>query len=245
MTRTAALDARRAERERAARRARLRRRARATALVLAVAAPLGGLAWLVGASPVLAVDEVAVRGAVRVPADAVRAAAAVPVGTPLARVDADAVRARVQALRPVARVVVDRGWPGTLELRVVERAPVAAVLLPGGWWRLVDRGGVAFSDEPALPRGVLRLQVERLAPDDPATRAALAVAEELPAGLRARVRVVRGHSASAVSLGLRDGRTVVWGAPGGARVKAQAVEALLRLPGRVVDVSAPGVAVRR
>ena len=102
-----------------------------------------------------------------------------------------------------------------------------------------------FASAPALPEGVLRLEVAQVGPKDPAALAALQVARELPATLRSQVQALQAASPSSVVLLLAGGRQVVWGPPGDAAAKAAAVEALLKLPGRVVDVSAPGVAVRR
>ena len=122
---------------------------------------------------------------------------------------------------------------------------VAAGIAQGSQVTLVDRGGVAFATEPRLPRGVVRLQVEDAGPDDAATRAALQVHGDLPAPLRARVATVTASSPASVVLVLADGEQVVWGARGDTETKAAAALALLPKPGTIVDVSAPGVAVRR
>ncbi|NLE18761.1 MAG: peptidase S33, partial [Propioniciclava sp.] len=65
-------------------RARLRRRLVVAGIVAGVLAVIGGVAWVVLGSPWLAVREVRVEGATLVPVDQVVAAAAVPLGTPLA-----------------------------------------------------------------------------------------------------------------------------------------------------------------
>ncbi len=206
--------------------------------------PLLVLAWLLLASPWLKVDGITVEGNTRLTAQRVQIAVGVPPGTPLARVDTGAVERRVQRLPAVESVEVTRSWPDTLVVTVKERHAVVGVL-DRGTWTLVDRDGVAFGSATALPEGAVRLQVRALGPDDPSTRAALAVLAELPQGLRSRVVVVRAASDVAVSLQLRGGRTVVWGPPGGAVTKAAAVLALLKRPGKVLDVSAPGVATTR
>lgn len=231
----------RARERRVERRRRVLRRARNGLLLLL---PLAALGWVVLVSDWLGVDRLDVQGTERLTAEQVVAAAAVEPGTPLARVDTRTVQERISELAPVASVAVRRSWPGTLSVSVTERVPVAGVLDRDGA-RLVDRTGVPFATEPALPAGLVRLQVHDPRPDDPATRAALDVHAELPDDLRARVRIVRAASPSGVVLLLADGRQVVWGRPGGARTKAAAVEALLRQPGRVYDVSAEDVAVVR
>lgn len=216
---------------------------RACAVVLGLLV-VGALGWVVLRTPLLGVDRVRVTGEDRVSAAQVVALAAVPLGTPLARVDVEAVRRRVAALPAVREVVVSRSWPSTLRVRVVERRPVAWVAATRGV-TLLDRDGVAFDTEPRPPTGAVRLQVPAPGPHDPTTRSALAVLDELPEGLRTRLAIVRAASPEAVSLLLRDGRQVVWGGPGRARDKAVAAEALLRLPGTVYDVTSPDVVVRR
>lgn len=210
---------------------------------LAVAAVLGALAWVLLASSLLAVERLTVAGAQRTSAAQVTQAAAVRLGTPLARVDADGVRERVSALPAVARVEVHRSWPATLRLRVVERTAVAGVLQQGSV-TLLDREGVAFGRERTMPKGAVRLQVPQPGPRDATTRSALAVLEELPRDLRARLAIVRAPAPDAVALLLKDGRKVVWGAPGRAEDKGAAATALLRLPGDVYDVTSPEVLVR-
>lgn len=227
--------------QRAARRRRLRNR---SALALAVLAPVLLIAWVLLASPLLTVRSVAVTGTTLLTPAEVRATADVSRGTPLARVDTSAVVRRLKALRPVSDVEVSRAWPGTLRLKVVERTAVAAVLDKTGV-TLVDAAGVPFAPAPRFPAGTVRLQVPRPGPTDPTTRAALRVLADLPPPLRTPLRVVRAASPSSVTLVLRDGRQVLWGGAGDTAQKAQAALALLKMPGRVYDVSRPAVVTRR
>src|SRR5206468_1697138 len=135
----------------------------------AALAPLALLAWVLLMSPLLAVRTVAVSGTTRLSPQQVRAAADVARGTPLARVDAAAVVRRVESLRAVAEVRVSRAWPSTLKLQVIERKPVVGIVTKDGV-TLVDTAGVPFAAAPALPPGVVRLQVARPGPNDPTTR---------------------------------------------------------------------------
>jgi len=243
-TKVVPAGARLAARKRAERAGRRRVLLRRTAIALAALLPVGLLGWVVLASPLLAVRSVAVTGTSRLTAAQVLAAADVAPGTPLALVDAGAVIRRVEALRPVADVQVTRGWPGTLRLRVVERRPAAAVRTGTGYL-LVDDHAVGFATVTALPPGLVRLQVTHLDPRDPSSRAALAVLDELPQPLRRTVRLVRAASPAGVTLVLADGRSVLWGGVGDASLKATALRVLLRMPGRVFDVSRPGVVTRQ
>lgn len=235
---------RRRERQREHRRHTRRRWGGRLLRTVAVGGPLALLVWLAVATPVLAVRTVAVRGTERLTAAQVQAALAVPRGTPLLRVDTAAAERRVRALPAVRAVRVSRAFPGTLRVQVTERVAVAGLLDRGGA-TLLDASGVPFARARALPAGVVRLQVPRPGPDDPTTRAALQVVDQLPPTLRSPLRIVRATSPAGVTLVLSGGRQVVWGAPEQAELKARVTVALLRLPGRVFDVSRPSVVTRR
>ena len=232
----------RARHERADRRRRLLRR---TGQGLLLLLPVLGAAWVVLASGWLALDRVQVSGTGRLQPAQVVAAAQVPTGTPLARIDTSEVEDRLAALAPVAEVAVRRDWPGTLEVTVTERVPAAAVAVDGGGVQLLDRTGVSFATEPQPPAGLVSLEVAEPGPSDPATRAALDVHAALPEPLQAQVTAVQAPSPQAVVLLLADGRSVVWGGPSGGATKGAAVLALLSRPGTVFDVSGEGVVVVR
>ena len=57
--------------------------------------------------------------------------------------------------------------------------------------------------------------------------------------------VVEAPTPDSVTLGLRDGRSVVWGGSGDSAAKARALGPLLTRPGSTYDVSTPTVAVVR
>ncbi|GGK98233.1 hypothetical protein Sme01_61920 [Sphaerisporangium melleum] len=201
-------------------------------------------AWLVFFSPVLGVQRVAVSGANGRAADLVRRAAAVPDRQPLATVDLEQVRARVAALRQIESARVERVWPGTLRVRVVQRRAVA-VVPAAGRADVVDRHGVVVESGSEAPAGLPSLHVDRFAPGDPATGAALAVAAGLPADLRQMVRTIRATTARDVSLRLADGRTIMWGGSERTRDKARVALTLLGRPGEAYDVSSPDVVAIR
>src|SRR6187402_1235417 len=80
-----------------------RRRPWLRALLVVASVGLAALVgWLVWWSPVLAVDDVEVAGVTGAEARAVAELASVPEGTPLARVDTDAVATRVRGRITVA-----------------------------------------------------------------------------------------------------------------------------------------------
>jgi cell division protein FtsQ len=206
-----------------------------TVLILAI--------WVVGFSGVLGVRQVTVTGVKALSADQVRAAAAVPDGRPLARVDTDGVVARVRGLAGVERVAVTRSWPGTLRITVTERRGVALVDRGDALW-LVDPDGVVFqrlSSHPKLP--VLR--IPGVGPDSDVARAALTAVTALPPTLLAHVDEVRAPTAEQVTLYLAGKRTVRWGGAEDSAAKARVLSALLSRPGTYYDVSTPSVVTVR
>ena len=93
----------------------------------------------------LGVDDVEVSGVTGAEAAAVSELVAVPTGTPLARVDTDAVADRVRERITVAEVSVRRSWPGTLTVDVVPRTAALVVKNPQGRLEVVDAEGIAFA----------------------------------------------------------------------------------------------------
>lgn len=205
-----------------------------------VALLLIGLGWVVGWSPLLAVQEVRVQGATSVPAEQVRAAAGVELGTPLARVSADAVVARVGAIPAVGSVEVRYGWPHVLVLVVTERVPAAYVAVAGARFQVLDAGGVAFRSTSTRPAGLAELTAAGAA-----RAAALQVLTELPVALSGLVRQVQAGSADDVVLTLADRTVIRWGGVGLPERKAAVASALLAQRPRVIDVSAPELPTTR
>lgn len=208
------------------------------ALVLALVA---GASWLVLGSDVLGVRRVEVTGNTIVNADDVRRLAEVPPGTPLARVDLDAVATRVAGLPPVKTVTVARVWPQTITIQVVERTPLFAIETAGGYW-IADDQGVVFRSAAASDD----LMVASTPQGDPRLIKDLAtVLGALPNGLRSRVKQVSADTVDSIVLHLSGTTRVVWGSADQSDLKAQVIVPLLKQPGSVFDVSAPANPVVR
>ncbi|WP_169944842.1 FtsQ-type POTRA domain-containing protein [Microbispora sp. H11081] len=223
----------------------MRRAVRRSALATLLTGGVVGVAtWVVFFSPVLGVREVEVTGNSRIPAEQVRQAAGVRTGTPLATVDLAAVERRLRAMVTVESASVDRGWPGTLRVSVVERVPAAAVPL-GETTAVVDRYGVVLQQVTVAPPRLPVLRVQRAAADDPATRAGLTVLRALPESVLERLREVRVPSPRSITLKLTDGRTVTWGDAGRSAQKGRVLLAALAKPGTSYDVSSPQVVTVR
>jgi cell division protein FtsQ len=236
-----------ADRRRARRQRALRRRVLRPAVVVAVVVTLGGGAvWAAWSSPLLAVQTVTVKGTSRLsPAD-ILAAARVPIGRSLLRLDPGRIRARVAALPAVRAVTVDRDWPHRLVITVTERSPVATVATGGGV-ELVDAAGVAFATAEQPPPGLLPLELGAAVPGagDADAQAALAVWAELPQPLRRAVSGISALSPVDVALRLAGRRTVIWGDPGEATRKLAVLRALMLTKASTYDVSTPDVPVTR
>jgi cell division protein FtsQ len=178
-----------------------------------------------------------------VPAAAVRSAAAIPPGTPLARVEGAAVARRVERLAPVASAQVRRSFPDTVVIAVVLRTPALAVRVTGGY-ALVDADGVTVTVTARQPAGLPRMtSPPAVLRGSPAVLAAALVVRSLPGPLAERVRLVAA-SASSVTLRLAGGVTVVLGGPSHTAQKAAELDVLLRRThARYVDLSDPGAVV--
>ena len=224
--------------------ARARQRKLKAALPWAIAAGialvLGVLVWIVYGTSVLGVRDVHVVGVQALSAVDVQQAAAVPLNEPLARVDLDAVRTRVERLAPVDRAIVSRGWPSTLVVEVIERTPVAAVPT-GKQFLLIDGAGVAYRTVAAVPGGLPMARLAAPGPHDVNTHAALTVLAALSNDLRAQLVAISVAAPARIQLELRKGRTVIWGDDTGNETKSQVATALLRRKGDRIDVSAPAV----
>jgi cell division protein FtsQ len=223
-----------------------RRRPWRRALLVALAvAVLAALAWVVGWSTWLGVDDVEVVGVTGPEADAVARLVEVPLGTPLARVDTEAVGARVRERVTVAEVSVRRSWPGTLTVEVVPRSAALVVRNPQGRLEVVDAEGVTFGTVRAVPKGV---PVVTATGAEGTTREALqsslALLRALPAELGRRVSGIKVSSANLVTFTLGT-RTVVWGSGEDSARKVAILTALLDTKAKVIDVSAPDTPVTR
>lgn len=193
----------------------------------AIIAVIVFLGWLVFGSVFLSVQKVAVSGESRLSAASVKRAAQVPVNKPMVLLDVTAIRHRVEALPQVRSVTVERSWPNTVDITVVERKPVAVVKQNGKPLALVDPTGVLIANVSAVPAGMSVLALSSPGPGDLSTRAALGVVVALPASLRATVAEIQAPTPASVTLKLASGITVVWGDATNSRRKAQALKALL------------------
>lgn len=188
-------------------------------------------------TPAMSARSVVVVGDGAVSRDEVLGAADIRLGTPLLQIDTDEVADRVAGIRRVASARVQREYPSTVRITIVERIPVVVKDFGDGP-HLFDRDGVDFATGPPPP-GLPYIDVEDPGPTDPPTMAALQVMTALRPEVVAQVSRVAAPSVSSITLTLTDGRTVVWGTTDRTGEKAEKLAALLTQPGRVYDVSSP------
>ena len=220
------------------RRRRYAGRTRTVALLVLVAALVGGAVWLVYFSSFVTAQSVRVEGNASVGTLRVERAADVPLGTPLARVDLDAIVARVESIPSVSDVAVSRRWPDTVQISVTERTPVA-VVDQGSGLRALDAEGVIFGGYSTRPAGLPLVRTPATTSADALVEAGKVV-DSLPAGIATKVDTIEVSSVDRISLLLDSSRRVVWGSAEGSREKAEVLGVLLKRPGQVIDVSVPG-----
>jgi cell division protein FtsQ len=198
-----------------------------------------GLGYVVLISPLLGVNSVSIIGTSDELAAQVRAAVQVSNGTPLARVDLDAVAAEVEAVPEVFAVEVARGWPDTLNITVTPRVPVAVTSANGQYW-LLDRTGDPYQAVATPPAGMTVVELVAPGTGDPSTIAALTVAQALTPDFRPQVTQLSARTAFDVELTLTDGKKVLWGEATQSAQKMQILPALLAAhDGNEYDITDP------
>lgn len=202
-----------------------------TALASVLAVALGLVLYF---TPIMSARNVVVSGLAVVTQEEVLATAAVPRGTPLLQINTDTVAERVATIRRIASARVQREYPSTLRITVIERVPVVVKDYPDGP-HLFDKDGVDFATAPPPP-SLPYLDADNPSPSDPATRAALDVMQALPPDVVVQVGRIAAPSVASITLTLTDGRVVVWGTTDHTDEKAMKLAALLTQPGHTYDV---------
>lgn len=98
-------------------------------LTVCVLAAVGVVAWY---TPVLSVRTVRIEGAVSVPEQQVRDLLEIPSGRSMLRTDTTAIARRVVSIPKVRTARVQRVFPSTVRVTVVERVPVVFYDSPEG-----------------------------------------------------------------------------------------------------------------
>jgi cell division protein FtsQ len=196
--------------------------------------------WAALKSPWATVQRIEVTGTDRVSPATIRGEALPEVGHPMLLARTSDIAARVKAQRLIRSVTVERHWPGTLRVRVVEREPVA-VLPVGSQLALVDDDGVVIQRVLAshAPAGLPRVEVSLAVAGNGVLRGCLDVLHGLPANLAGQVSSIGADSSDGIWLKLKDGARVEWGDSADTPHKAQVLTALLPQHGVNYDVRSP------
>ncbi len=201
----------------------------------------GAAGWLLYFSHWFVVTQVKVLGVKRVHADQVSAVANSAINQALIKVDLKAIHDDVAKIAEIQSVSVQRGWPHTVLVKVVERTPIA-VASDGGKFVLVDNQGLAAG--PLLDAAPKGFGVIAGAASTPGMAAAVQILQAIPSTWK--VSSITGASQDSVVVTLADGSTVTFGSGDQAKQKVKVAEALLANKYTVIDVSAPDApAVRK
>jgi cell division protein FtsQ len=204
-----------------------------------------GATWTTTRSALLDVDHIEVTGATVVTPDEAAAGAGLHRGLPMISVDTASAQRHLRSLPWVDTATVERAFPNTVRIHLVERVAVAVAARPAGGWVLLDRIGRVLAERPDRPADLAEIIG---AGDTPApaltldsARPALAVVAALPEAIRREVTSATLNG-EAVTL-QAGGREVRIGPPTSLAAKMAALSVLLeRVGGRsvaVLDVRVP------
>ncbi|MGI8774320.1 MAG: cell division protein FtsQ/DivIB [Actinomycetota bacterium] len=194
---------------------------------------VGVLVWIMFWSPLLVVREVKVLGSPNTTsAEVAEVAGLASTDQNLLLLPTSRVEEQVETLPWVASAEVDRMLPGTVRVKIVERVPALVLSLGAARWTLdeagnVLSGGVRDKKLPVLagvevgnisPGGTLKTEE---------ARAALEVMRSLPPVVRRKVAGVFAPTTERITLSLRSGTAIRYGAPEGMDAKNEVLKALL------------------
>ncbi len=217
------------------------------AVALTVVALTFGV-WTVLASPLFAVKRIDVTGVRHLDQDTIRQLAGVPLGTNVLRVPVSEAVGSLEGHPWIAGADVLRNLPTGITISVQERRPV-------GWVSSTEAQGAALLSADArvlevldFTRSDLPLLGETSGPLTPGAAvpwtSALRLAASMPSSLLERTEAV-GEVLGEMTVDLRTGERVDYGAPGEYGVKNDAVLGMLAWAGErgisvaAVDVSIP------
>ncbi|NIK60457.1 cell division protein FtsQ/DivIB [Kribbella shirazensis] len=203
----------------------------------------GLIVWLFYFSSAFAVSGVRISGADTVPVATIEQTAAVPTGTPLAKVGLRSIADRVRTIPAVADAQVTRAWPRKIVIVVTERVPVV-VVTDGSRYELVDATGTAYRTVPDRPAGLPEAKVTGVR-RDVTVHSVVTVSAALPDTLRAQVGSISAASPDSITLNLSSGVKVVWGSSDDSARKAEVLSVLMKRQAKVYDVSAPDLPVTK
>jgi cell division protein FtsQ len=232
---------RRAQRAEARRFTRGSRRRRVAWLsVLGVLALLVAVLLVAIFSPILALRTIEVDGVSAIPASTVQKALASQLGTPLALLNDEAIRAKLSRIILIRSYVTEIVPPNTLVVRIVEREAIG-VIPDGAGYDQVDPAGVVLR-KSATPAGLPVIDIGRSGASSAGFAAAVKVLLAMPSGVLSQVKSISATTLDNVSLTLDQGNhTILWGSSAQSDLKAEALTTLLKTCASqpVLNVTAP------
>ena len=169
------------------------------------------------------------------------------IGTALIDVNGATVASRLSVFPWIDAVTVTKHWPNTVDVRVLERRPVAVAFDGNHTLQFVDASGHDLGPAP------LSTNLPTLQYVDPRSRSwpfahagfnAALVASRLPAAFAAQVAVITVDDHGSVSLKMTTPVTFILGTPTDLTDKFVSVASVIAhsqlRPGDVVDVRSPG-----
>ena len=223
-----------------------RRRLRLVLAGVGVAAVVA-VAYGLTRSPVFDVDEVRVLGAARTTPAEIEKAGGLAHGPQLADVEPAVVAARLARLPWVQEAKVVRHWPGTVEVTLLERTPLATVPAAAGGWAVVDDTGRVLETTPEPLPGMVQVNAAPAAgPGEhvaPSTLGALGVLDLLPPSLIERVNGLTVSEEGLIDVHAQGLPIIHFGPPTAVRAKLVALTTLVartNLKGvKAIDVRVP------
>ena len=218
-------------------------------LVLAGLGVVGAvaLAFALTRSPVFDVDEVRVLGAARTSTADIEQAGGLTDAPQLADVKPDVVARKLARLPWVQEAKVVRHWPGTVEVTLLERAPLATVPAAAGGWAVVDDTGRVLETTPEPQPGMVQVNAAsapgpgKVVP--PTTLGALGVLDALPPSLIETVNGLTVSEEGIIDLHAQGLPIIHFGPPTAVRAKLVALTTLVsrtNLKGaKAIDVRVP------
>jgi cell division protein FtsQ len=200
-------------------------------------------------TPVMALEEISVVGASRVPVAEIQSALREEIGKPLPLVNFGAIKDAVAAQPLIRSYSTESLPPHTLLIRIIERMPVGYLPSEDGF-SLVDPAGVVIEKSVERTQGYPLFEVAGNTAESVGFRAGVRVLNALPASLSGFVDRVIATTTDDVVIVLADsGARVFWGGSDNAALKSRVLAALLTsAPVGTVseyDVSSPKTAVVR
>jgi len=191
-------------------------------------------------SPILALRTIEVDGVSAIPASTVQQALSAEIGTPLALINDQEIRAKLSSIILIRSYTTEVVPPNTLVVRIVEREAIG-VLPDRGQYDQVDPAGVVLRTTPTTA-GLPIIEIGKAGVDSAGFAAAVKVLLAMPSSVLTEVSSISATTVDNVSLTLdKSTHTIIWGSSAQSDLKAQALAALLPkcTSQQVLNVSAP------